>query len=289
MSAHKVFLSSSPFALMTSLVKKKCNKTNTIYSTLLDVVNLAATLPTQKKAAHKAFLLSSSLSCWSALCIDNLSWNKKRGNKPTASTLFNVVCLGTLTATLPTQKMAPGEAIFSFLLCVDDLSCNKKRRNKQTASTLFDVIGLGTSTGTLPTQKRHLAKSSSLSPSSALHVKQELLQQKTQQMKTNSSSSSQCHHWRWWHIKNYCWPPKKWHLAMSLTCLLSLACWPYPLSKNSFNKKPLNKQRPTPPLLNIIIGIIGIGMSKTTLGHPKNDTWQCHQLVFSLLLISPIH
>ncbi len=56
------------------------------------------------------------------------------------------------------------------------------------------------------------------------------------------------------------------------------------LSKNSFTKK-LNKQRPTPLILKVFVGI---GMSKTTLGHTQNGTWQCCQLIFSLSLVGPL-
>jgi len=67
-------------------------------------------------------------------------------------------------------------------------------------------------------------------------------------------------------IKNNSWQPKKWHLAMLSTCLLSLAHQNFASSKNSFNIKKLNKQRPSPPLLDISISF---GALKTTLGNPK--------------------
>jgi len=73
---------------------------------LLDVVDIGmskATLPTQKMAARKVVILSS-LSCSSALGIDDFSCNNKKCNKQTASTLFNVVGLGTQLGLFPPKK-----------------------------------------------------------------------------------------------------------------------------------------------------------------------------------------
>jgi len=119
-----------------------------------------ATLSTQKMAPGKVIVSLSLVR----LRIDVLSCNKKTRNKqrPTTSTLLDVVEVRVSKATLPTQKNGSKQSrrlVFSFsLVGVDDLSCNNKKRNKQKPTPLFNVVGLGARLRLFPPKKWHLAK-----------------------------------------------------------------------------------------------------------------------------------
>jgi len=61
MSAHKVFLSSSPFASMTSLVKRNATKqTPSTLHNVIDIGMLTATLPTKKGSSQSCCLVCFS-------------------------------------------------------------------------------------------------------------------------------------------------------------------------------------------------------------------------------------